>query len=78
MRNEYKNYLVRFWNHYKESGAYYSERLKVTITPRLNDCAGNSVSWRGKARTEKEAIRKARKKEDKFAPFRLYKVETEN
>lgn len=37
-------YIVRYW----------------TQDPRINDCYGNSVKWAGKARTESEAIRKAK------------------
>lgn len=50
-------YTVRYWNG----------------DERINDCWGNSVSWCGKARTLKEALRKA-KKINGNSPFRIYSI----
>lgn len=44
MRNNWKTFTVRYWNH----------------PSNINDCFGNSISWVGKARTEEEAEKKAR------------------
>jgi hypothetical protein len=43
-RGEWPTWVVRYWN----------------LNPAINDCHGNSISWVGKARTEEEAVRKAK------------------
>jgi len=43
------NYIVYYWEHEEWTPA----------GGRLNDCRGNRVSWKAKARTDAEAIRKA-------------------
>ena len=54
MKNNWKKYIVRYWNH--DNRIYQVAQGTSTV----NDCYGNSVSWTGKARTDEEAIRKAR------------------
>ena len=56
--NQYKNYSVRYWDQ----------------DPRINHCFGNSISKIYKARTEKEAIRKAKDKCGSIYFFRLHSV----
>lgn len=73
-------YKVSFWDHEQQGGSYTKGRL--TITPILNDCAGNSVCYKVKARTEHEAITKVknRRLKDKNVranDFRLHKCEIE-
>lgn len=73
--NHYKTYIVRYWNHPSwENGGH------------INDCFGNSVSWVGKARTEGEALRKAKSANAntttaslaQYATFRLHSITIEN
>lgn len=64
MRNNYKQYVVRYWNHYT-CGCFRP----------INDCWGNSISWVGKARTTEEALRKAKYKNSIHnLPFRLQSI----
>lgn len=69
----FKPYLVRFWSHQQSGGAYYDPKLKCYIVPNLNDCFGNSLTWRGQARTEDEAVKKAMKNNGE-KNFRLHSV----
>lgn len=46
-RNNYVEWEVSYWAHHRS----------------INDCAGNSSIWKGKARTPQEAARKANIKE---------------
>lgn len=56
--HQYKNWVVRFWNHDIE----------------INDCFGNSHLWFGKARTEAEASRKARTSRGSHWNFRVHSI----
>lgn len=56
--NQYQNYSVRYWNQ----------------DPKINNCFGNSISKTYKARTEQEAIRKAKNKCGSAYFFRLHSV----
>lgn len=70
---KYKNYCVRYWAHEQNGGTYYNKTVKAFVTPVLNDCVENSIRWRGKARNEKEAVKKARLANDSVI-FRLCSV----
>lgn len=78
LHNMWKIYNVSFWDHEKSGGTY--TKGKLTITPILNDCQGNSISYKVKARTEQEAVKKvkARRLKDhdgRNRNFRLRKCE---
>jgi C4-type Zn-finger protein len=74
----WKTYSVSFWEHERQSGTYTKGKLE--ITPILNDCLGNSITRKVKARTEQEAVKKvkARRLKDhggRNRNFRLRKCE---
>jgi len=67
MKNNWNTWTVRYWNH--------ETRHDGTGSGYINDCHGNSISWVGKARTEQEALRKAKYHNSIHnAPFRLHYV----
>lgn len=57
-KSPWNTYVVRYWCH----------------DQRVNDCYGNTVTWKGKARSPKDAEARARRTYSLWFPFRLHSV----